>query len=190
MAEQVTVTVRPTGKKYGQGLGANCWDGNLETYTTDSQGYGTRLRTLTIDLSEIPVNSVIKSVTYYICAYRNGNASYCGLAAAMGYADGTAETDQHRVTDLLPISLTAYHEKQTTSATQNVSAAESAQILSAQTPILWLEIYGDHRYYEIWTEITYEPDESKLYVGGNKASAVYVGGTKATAVYIGTTKVL
>lgn len=34
------------------------------------------------------------------------------------------------------------------------------------------------------------PDTSKIYVGGNQASAVYVGGTKASAVYVGTTKVL
>ena len=190
MAEQGPVTVRPKGKIYGQGLGANCWDGDLETYNSDSIGFGSRLRTLSIDLSQIPANSVIKSVTYYICAYRTGNKDYCGLAAALGYATGTSENEQKRVTPLQAIDLTAHRTKQTTSATQAGLEEYSAQILAAQTPILWLEIYGDHKYYEIWTEITYEPDESKIYSGDAKVSAVYVGDTKASAVYVGTTKVL
>lgn len=189
MAEQITITVRPTGMRYGTGLGSKCWDGDASTYNADSNGYGSRLRTLALNLSQIPGNSVIKSVTYYITAYRTDNASYCGLAAALGYSTGTAVGAQQRVTPLQSIDLTDYQKKQTRSATQSVTAAQSQQILSANTPILWLEVYGAHRYYEIWADITYEPDESKLYNGSKQASAIYVG-TKQGEMYVGTTKVL
>lgn len=193
MAEQITVTCKPTQQIYKPQttytLTAEAWDNDVDTYH-----YVDHLNpvTLLLDLSAIPKNAVIKKVRYRLLLYRTDNASYSKLQSAIGYADSLTNdiSAQHRVTDYIGLNLTAYKTKEETSAEQTLTSEQSAEVLSAQYPILWFNNYGTTRYYEIYVDVTYEPDESRVYVGDKKATGIYVGDKQATAVYIGTTKVM
>ena len=145
-----------------------------------------------MDLSAVPKNAVIKKVRYRLLLYRTANASYAALQAALGYAASLTNniSAQHRVTDYKDIGLSAYKVKEETSAEQVITSAQSAQILNAPYPILWMNCYGSMRYYEIYVDVTYEIPVGEIYVGDQQATEVYVGTKKASAVYIGDTKVL
>ena len=193
MASAITARFTPTAQRYGDAwnLGNKAYDGNLETYASSSVG-ASHPGAFTLDLSSIPAGSVITKVTYRYTLYRTDNASYCALRGAMGYADaGTSgSSGTHRVTDWQDIPLTGYKSTEQTATEQAISPAQSAQILSGGTPLLYAVIQNNHRVYEIGVDITYEPAASNLYVGDKKASAVYVGDKKATAVYLGTKRIL
>lgn len=148
-----------------------------------------------MDLSAVPKNAVIKKVKYRLYLYRTDNAAYCKLETALGYADSlTASlTAQHRVTDYKNLDLTDWKKYQWNKdeyAEQNITSTQSAQLLQAKYPILWMNCYGSMRYYEIYVDVTYEIPVGELYVGDQQATEVYVGTKKASAVYIGDTKVL
>ena len=195
MAEQITVTCKPKQLVYRNGnynLTSKAWDNNTDTYDALDNGAGSRPATLLLNLSAVPGNAVIKKVRYRLLLYRTGNASFCELQAALGYADSLTNniSAQHRVTDYKDIGLSAYKVKEETSAEQTLTSTQSAQILNAQYPILWLNGYGTMRYFEIYVNVTYEIPVGEIYVGDQQATEVYVGTKKASAVYIGDTKVL
>ena len=195
MAEQITVTCKPKQLVYRNGnynLTSKAWDNNTDTYDSIDNGAGARPATLLLDLSAVPSNAVIKKVRYRLLLYRTANASFAALQAALGYADSLTNniSAQHIVTDYKDIGLSAYKVKEETSAEQTLTSAQSAQILNAQYPILWLNGYGAMRYFEIYVNVTYEIPVGEIYVGDQKATEVYVGTKKASAVYIGDTKVL
>ena len=196
MAEQITVSgIRPLQMVYKNStyqFTSKSWDNDLSTYDSNSNGMGYRPSTLLLDLSAIPKNAVIKKVKYRLYLYRTDTAKYCGLQTALGYADSLTNdiAVQHRVTDYKDLSLTAYQVKAETTGDQNITSAQSAQLLQAKYPILWMNGYGAMRYYEISLDVTYEIPQGKIYVGPDQATKVYVGTKEASAVYIGTTKVL
>ena len=193
MTEQITVTCRPRQMVYTSSSAytftSKSWDNNLTTYDLNDTGAPA---TLLLDLSAVPKNALIKKVKYRLYLYRTDNASYCGLQMAMGYADSLTGgiNSQHRVTDYKDIGLSAYKKNEETSAEQSITAAQSAQIISAQYPVVWMNTYGSMRYYEISVDVTYEIPQNEMYVGDVKAAEVYVGNTKATAVYAGINKIL
>ena len=193
MANAITASFTPIAQRYGDAwnLGAKAYDGNLETYVSTGVG-ANHPGAFTLDLSSIPARSVITKVTYKYTLYRTDNASYCALRGAMGYAEaGTSgSSGTHRVTEWKDIPLTGYKATEQTATEQAISPAESQQILSGATPLLYVIIQNSHRVYEISVDITYEPAESKIYVGDKQVNAVYVGDKKATAVYIGTERIL
>ena len=196
MAEQITIRgIRPRQMVYKNGnynLTSKSWDNDEGTYDNIDNAAGNRPATLLLNLSAVPSNAVIKKVKYRLLLYRTGNASFCELQAALGYADSLTNviSAQHRVTDYKDIGLSAYKVKEETSAEQTLTSAQSAQILKAQYPILWLNGYGTMRYYEISLDVTYEIPQGDIYVGEDKATKVYVGTKEAAAVYVGTKKVL
>ena len=196
MAEQITVTCKPTQLVYKsttrQLFTSNSWDNDVNTYDNPGVSSGERPQTLLLNLSAVPKNAVIKKVSYRLLLYRTDNASYCKLEMALGYADSLTNniSVQHRVTDFKTIPLSAYTTKETTYAEQTLTKAQSAQIVNAQYPIVWMNCYGAMRYYEIYVDVTYEIPVGELYVGDQQATEVYVGTKKASAVYIGDTKVL
>jgi hypothetical protein len=195
MSEQITVTCKPKQLVYRNGnynLTSKSWDNNTDTYDSIDNGAGGRPATLLLNLSAVPGNAVIKKVRYRLLLYRTGNASYCALQAALGYADSLTNniSAQHRVTDYKDIGLSAYKVKEETSAEQSITSAQSAQILNAQYPIVWMNGYGTMRYFEIYVDVTYEIPVGEIYVGDQQATEVYVGTKKASAVYVGTKKVL
>ena len=196
MAEQITVTCKPTQLVYKsttrQLFTSNSWDNDVNTYDNPGVSSGERPQTLLLNLSAVPKNAVIKMVSYRLLLYRSGNAAYCELGMALGYADSISNNinAQHRVTDFKTIPLSAYTTKETTSAEQTLTSAQSAQILNAQYPIAWMNCYGSMRFYEIYVDVTYEIPKGEIYVGTDKVTEVYVGTKKATGVYIGDKKVL
>ena len=99
-------------------------------------------------------------------------------------------TVQHRVTDYKDLSLTGYKTAEETSGTQTLTKAQSAQIMGAKYPILWMNGYGAMRYIEISLDVTYEIPQGKICVGEAQATKAYVGAKEASAVYMGNTKVL
>lgn len=195
MAEQITVTCKPTQLIYKsttrQLFTSNSWDNDVNTYDSPGLGGGDGQQTLLLNLSAVPKNAVIKKVKYRLLLYRTGNASFCDLQMALGYADSISNSinAQHRVTDFQSIGLSAYKTKEETYAEQSISSAQSAQLLNAQYPIVWMNCYGSMRFYEIYVDVTYEIPKGEIYVGDKQATEVYVGTKKASAVYIGTTKV-
>ena len=195
MAEQITVVCKPRQLVYKSGnynLTSKSWDNDEGTYDNIDNSPANRPATLLLNLSAVPSNAVIKKVKYRLLLYRTANASFSELQAALGYADSLTNniSAQHRVTDYKDIGLSAYKVKEETSAEQTLTSAQSAQILQAQYPILWMNGYGSMRYYEISLDVTYEIPVGELYVGDQQATEVYVGTKKASAVYIGDTKVL
>ena len=66
MAEQITISgIRPKQTVYKNNtyaFTAKSWDGNLNTYDSNSNGAGWRPSTLLLALSPIPKNAVITSV--------------------------------------------------------------------------------------------------------------------------------
>ena len=194
MAEQITIRgIRPRQMVYtssnAYGFTSKSWDNNLNTYDSNDTG---NPATLLLDLSAIPKNAVIKSVTYRLYLYRTDNASYCRLQTALGYADSLSKSisAQHSVTDYKDIDLTAWKTKEETTGTQSITSSQSRQLLNAQYPILWMNCYGSMQYYEISLDVTYEIPQVEIYVGEDKATKVYVGTKQASAVYVGDTKVL
>lgn len=184
-----TVTIRPTALFYRKSTSywssyANAYDGN-ESTRASSCNSGARFK---IDLSSIPSNAVIKSGKIRILYYRTGSTSAIPFGGFNYYAGKTSDSSENQLSNK-SASLTGYHSKEwTETAVFNFTEAEQTAWRNAGTPCIWVN-GSDGYVYEIEAVITYE-EPSKIYPGGNQASAVYVGSTKAQAVYLGNTKII
>ena len=184
-----TVTIQPTGVYYKYESGKwsyaqRLWDGNESTAPTNQNG----AILLKLDFSFLPTGAWITQVTArYV--FKRGGSSMNPISLRCTNSDSYSTTGT-TTTKEIPLPNGTYNVAETHAGTVKLTPLESLQFLSKAYQLISIPNMSSGTGYEVYLDVTYEEEESKLCGGNSQAKKVYVGTTQASAVYIGDKKIL
>lgn len=188
-ASEYSLKYRPSSKWTNY---SKLYDGDVGTYPSNQSGsIG-----LLIDMSWLPAGMRICGIQARAGAKRKGSSNFNMWLRSTNAA---GDTSSYYALATLTFDTGEYNtwswhqligDGDVVGGTIAINAQQSADFLARTYQYIVMNESPEKSEIELIFLYTEADDQSKIYIGENKASAVYVGTTKASAVYIGTTKVL
>ena len=187
-----TRTIQPYDKKSSNNMSA--WTDYAKMYDGNTATYGTKINStiwLELDLSSLPTNIVITSITTRVLFYRTGGTtnkiSYTyGYSAGRGSAKATTDV----LNGAFPLT-TQQNAIEEQTQTINLTETQSDTILTHDNHYISLQSTDGttSRIYEIYCDIAYRLKGLPVYGGSTSFSSIYTGTTPVNEIYIGNTRV-